>query len=210
MPAYLVLLRGVNVGGTRRVPMAELRALLLDIGCSSATTVLNSGNAVVSAARTTPSALARKVAAAMDQRFGFRVPVIVKSRADLAAIVRANPFAGSVADHSRLLVAFAQDDEALDSLAALANLESGKDEFSLQTCAAYLYCPGGLIKSKAAAALLGKMSKMVTTRNWTTVLKLHALVQDGIAPRSSVALGVANRCLARYTRLTDPRGTDGA
>ncbi len=181
MPAYVVMLRGVNVGRTGRVPMAELRALLLDIGCSSATTVLNSGNAVVSAARTTPRALARKVAAAMDQRFGFRVPVIVKSRADLAAIVRANPFAGSVTDHSRLLVAFAQDDDVLQSLRALADLASGKDAFRLRSCAAYLHCPGGILASKAAGALLGGLGQAVTTRNWATVLKLHALVQDGAA-----------------------------
>jgi uncharacterized protein (DUF1697 family) len=178
MPTFVVLLRGINVGKSKRVPMEELRALLAGLGYSGVATLLNSGNAVFRAAKGTPATHAADIAAAISARLDIEVPVIVKSAKDLAAIVSGNPLAGEAADHSRLLVAFAQDAGTLAGLGAIRPLVVPPERFELGRHAAYLHCVAGILGSKAGEALLGKAGKSVTTRNWATVLKLATLAGE--------------------------------
>jgi uncharacterized protein (DUF1697 family) len=175
MSIFIALLRGINVGKAKRVPMAELRTLLGELGYSNITTILNSGNVVFNADSGTTAQHAGAIAAAIAAKLNVEVPVIVKSAKELAAIV--TPLAGNAADHSRLLVAFAQDDKALDLLAAITPLVLPPEQFVLGKHAAYLDCVSGILESKAGDALLGKIGRSAnaTTRNWATVLKLQAL-----------------------------------
>lgn len=175
MPTFVALLRGVNVGKAKRVPMAELRALLGDLGYTSVATLLNSGNAVFHATKGAPAKLAADIAGAIASRLGVDVPVIVKSAAEFSAIVAENALANEAPDHSRLLVAFVQDPTALPGIAAIESLVVPPEKFLVGKGAAYLHCSGGILESKAAEALLGKSGKAATTRNWATVLKLQAL-----------------------------------
>ena len=175
MPAFVVLLRGVNVGKAKRVPMAEFRGLLSGLGFAGVETMLNSGNAVARAAGGTPARHATSIAAALSSQLGVDVPVVVKSAKELAAIVAENPIAVRADDHSRFLVVFVQDDQALASLAALQPLVVPPERFAVGAHAAYLLCASGILESKAGAALLGKAGRAATTRNWATTLKLHAL-----------------------------------
>lgn len=179
MPTYLVLLRGVNVGKAKRVPMAELKQALLDLGCTRAVTLLNSGNAVVEHPEVAAPTLAATVAAALGQRFGFEVPVIVKTRAELDAAIAGNPLVVAEPDHSKLLVAFAQNAEVLAGLVSLSSQVSPPEQFHLGDQAAYFYFANGILESQVAEALLGKVGKQVTTRNWATVLKLKTLAAGG-------------------------------
>jgi uncharacterized protein (DUF1697 family) len=181
VPTFVALLRGVNVGGARRVPMAEWRELLAALGHTGVVTVLNSGNAVFRAGGGTPARLAADIAAALASRLGVEVPVIVKSARDLDAIVAENPLAAKATDHSRLLVAFAPDAKALATLAGVGALVVAPEQFHLGRHAAYLHCAGGILESAAGAALLGKPGRAATTRNWATVLKLHALARPAVA-----------------------------
>ena len=176
MTTCLVLLRGVNVGPAKRVPMAELRALLGELGGQRVATLLNSGNAVADWPRARPALLAPRIATALQQRFGFEVPVVVKTAAELAAIAAAMPWP-EPPDPSRLVVAFTQAPEALAALASVAPLVSPDEAWQLGAQAAYLHCAGGLLQSRAAEALLGRRGAAVTTRNWATVGKLLALAQ---------------------------------
>ncbi len=179
MPKFVVLLRGVNVGQAKRVPMAELRALLSALGYTDVATLLNSGNAVFRAAKGTPAKHAANISAAISRELKVDVPVIVKSANELAAAVADNPLAEGAADPSRLLVAFAPDAKALVGLAAVESLVVPPERFVVGKHAAYLLCAGGILESKAAAALLGsKLGKAATTRNWATVLKLQALANE--------------------------------
>ena len=177
MPTYVALLRGVNVGKAKRVPMAELRALLGDLGYTDVATLLNSGNAVFRAPGRSAAKIGAAIAAAIAARLGFDVPVIVKSAQELAAIVAENPIRIDESLHSRLLVAFVQDSDALRSLATIAPLVTPAERFVVGDHAAYLYCADGILESKAGEALLGKAGRAATTRNWATVLKLAALAQ---------------------------------
>lgn len=177
MPTYIVLLRGVNVGKAKRVPMADFKTLLLGLGCTSATTLLNSGNAVVEAPRQSAAGLAKKIASAIEASLGFSVPVVVKTADEVDRIVAGSDLVGDASDHSRLLVAFAKDAATLEQLRPIADLVTPPERFVVGEEAAYLHCPSGILESKAGEALLGKVGKAVTTRNWATVLKLHALAK---------------------------------
>lgn len=175
MPSFVALLRGVNVGKAKRVPMAELRTLLTGLGYTDVATLLNSGNAVFGAASGSPETHGAAIAAAILSELGFEAPVVVKSATELAAIISENPLAKGAPDHSRLLVAFVQDSKALSSLAAIEALVKPPERFSVGKHAAYLLCASGILESKAGEALIGKAGKAATTRNWATVLKLQAL-----------------------------------
>jgi uncharacterized protein (DUF1697 family) len=185
MHAFVALLRGVNVGAAKRVPMADWRdAMQAELGYAHVRTLLNSGNAVFDAPGAATPAAAQKhaeaIAKLLAMRLAVTVPVIVKTRRELDAIVAENPLAASAADldPSRLLVAFAPDAAVLQSLAPIAALAGRHDRFVMGTHAAYLHCPAGLLESAAAEALLGKAGRAVTTRNWATTQKLHALAHS--------------------------------
>lgn len=179
MPAFVALLRGVNVGKAKRVPMADWRAQLEGLGYAQVATLLNSGNAVFRAARAPSRKHAAAIASAIESGLEFSVPVVVKSAEEFAAAVAGNPFAAAADDPSRLLVAFSQDPGALASLASLSRIAAPSERFAVGPHAAYLHCPEGILQSKVGSALLGsKAGEAVTTRNWATTLKLHALLGE--------------------------------
>nr|WP_166652195.1 DUF1697 domain-containing protein [Roseateles toxinivorans] len=178
MPIFVALLRGVNVGKAKRVPMAELRALLFDLGYTGVATLLNSGNAVFCAPTGTPLEHSATIAAAISSRLKVEVPVIVKSARELEAIISENPIDAAVHQHSSFLVAFTQDTKALSGLAAMESLVVPPEKFAVGKHAAYLLCAAGILESEAAESLLGKAGKPATTRNWATVLKLQALAGE--------------------------------
>ncbi len=184
MARFVALLRGVNVGTGNRVPMAELKRLLEGLGHADVRTLLNSGNAVFSAARGTGAAHATKIRAGLVEALGVDVPVIVKSAAEWSAIRKGNTLAAVTDDPSRLLVAFTADEPALAGLAAVAPLVKAPERWRLGEYAAYLWCPNGISKCDAAAALLGRLGRAATTRNWATVQKLAALL-DGSSPAAA-------------------------
>ena len=176
MARFVLLLRGVNVGKAKRVPMAGLRALLEGLGCSSVRTLLNSGNAVFEANARSTTAFATRIHAQLLEQLAVDVPVVVLTAQALQAAVAGNPLEVADDQHSRLLVAFAQEPAALAGLASLEVLVRPPERFAIGADAAYLHCAGGILESRAGAALLGKAGQPLTTRNWATVLKLAALV----------------------------------
>ena len=173
---YVALLRGVNVGTAKRVPMAGLRALVEGLGGAEARTLLNSGNVVFTHARTSQRALAERIAGALASGIGIDVPVIVLDAVELDAIVAENPLAGSTTDPSRLLVAIPARSEHLALLAALSRDSWGRESLAVGPRAAYLWCPDGVAASRLWKAVNQALGGDVTSRNWDTVLKLQALV----------------------------------
>lgn len=176
MSRFAVLLRGVNVGKANRVPMAEFRAMLEALGHSDVKTLLNSGNAVFTSIRRGTDKLADEIGAGLRERFGVTTPVVVKSASELQAIVNGNPIVPPEAEHARVLVAFAMAPDWLTALESLRPLLSPGERLAVTQHAAYLHCANGLLESRAGEALLGKVGKGVTSRNWGTVIKLAALL----------------------------------
>lgn len=172
---FVALLRGVNVGKAKRVPMASFRDMLRELGYGDVATLLNSGNAVFRASGGAEGDHERRIAAALESTIGVSAPVIVASTRRLAAIVDEDPVRVEPEEASRSLVAFTRDRATLAGLADVGRLVVPPERFAVGTHAAYLVCPGGLLESAAADALLGRAKGEVTTRNWATTLKLRAL-----------------------------------
>src|SRR5580693_8584071 len=89
---YVALLRGINVGGKHKLPMKELAEIVCDCKCSGVRTYIQSGNVVFAASRAAAQRLPAQLAGKIEERFGFPVPVILRTRDDLARVVRGNPF----------------------------------------------------------------------------------------------------------------------
>jgi uncharacterized protein (DUF1697 family) len=175
MTTYAALLRGINVGGSKKVPMAELRALMEDLGHDGVRTYLQSGQAVFTAVHGDEESLAAELAQAIEKRFGFPVDVIVRDHAYLRAVAEACPFPAAELEARQLHLTYysAPVDEArfadIDQAAFLP------EEFRLGDRALYLYAPDGLGRSKLAEQLSRRrLNKglIATSRNWNTVLKL--------------------------------------
>jgi len=175
---YVALLRGVNVGGAKRVPMADLRALLEQQGYRDIKTLLNSGNAVFSGSTERSAVHSQRIRAAIAEALGVDVPVIVKTAREMAAVVADNPLEGVANDPSRYLVALTRDAKSLSALASLGAAGGGGEEFRIGRHAAYLWCANGILESRLAVALLKGLGDTGTTRNWATVEKISALLQD--------------------------------
>ena len=99
----LALLRGINVGGRHSVPMAGLRAVFTELGCTAVATYIQSGNAVCTAPASLTSAA---IAAAIGARFGFAVPVVLRTLAEIESLIEQNPFAAAGAPVEHLHAVF--------------------------------------------------------------------------------------------------------
>ena len=175
MTRYAALLRGVNVGPNTKVAMADLRDLLAGLGYADVRTHLNSGNAVF----TGPDEPGARIAAAIEERLtarlGREIPVVVRTAAELAATVEANPL--EMRDPARLAVAFLADMPDPDRLRAIDPEEFAPEEVGLGERELYLYFPNGLGRSKLPMILEKRLGVPATLRNWNTVTKLLALAE---------------------------------
>jgi uncharacterized protein (DUF1697 family) len=166
---YVALWRGINVGKAKRLAMADLKALLAELGATNVSTLLNSGNAVFDTKRKISGEHIRK---AVADKLGVDAAVILKTSAEWAAIAATQPIA-EADDPSRLMVAIPVDADALRAAAGI--VAASGERFVVTSHAAYLWCGNGILESKAAVALLKQLGERGTTRNWATIGKLQAL-----------------------------------
>lgn len=179
MNEYVALLRGINVGKTNRVAMADLRALLTRLGYTDVRTLLNSGNAVFRAPDENASELAQKIQREVSDRLGLEVPVIVVSARDISAIVANNPLPHACIEASKFLVGVVQREESLAPAVKLSADSWEPEALALRGTAAYLWCANGIRESKVAKAFSRATGEQATTRNWATWLKLQAVLGAG-------------------------------
>lgn len=172
---YAALLRGINVGGSRKVPMADLRTLMEGLGHDGVRTYLQSGQAVFTADHGDEESLAAELAGAIEKRFGFAVDVIVRDHAYLRAIAEDCPYPAAELEAKQLHVTYFSAPVDADRFAELDQSAYLPEEFRLGDRALYLYAPNGLGRSKLAEHLSKpRLNKGViaTSRNWNTVVKL--------------------------------------
>ncbi|QDY79611.1 DUF1697 domain-containing protein [Streptomyces qinzhouensis] len=175
---YAALLRGINVGGHRKVPMAELRAVLEGLGHGGVATYLQSGNAVFTSDATDEDALARALEQAMEQHFGFTVDCLVRGAGYLRAVVDDCPFPAAELEAKQLHVTYFSAPVTAERFAAVDRGAHAPEDFRTGDRALYLYAPQGLGRSKLADALARPAvtrGLVATTRNWNTVVKLAEL-----------------------------------
>jgi uncharacterized protein (DUF1697 family) len=178
-PRRLVaLLSGINVGGNRKVPMADLRALAEGAGYSDAATYIQSGNLVLSApGAATTADVEAKLEAALQARFGFHVDTMVRSVVDLRAWAKASPFAAEAfADPSRVLLALTKAPPAPGAAEALVARGTLGEQVKAFDAGLWAYFPGGVGASKLTPAALDRAAgSKVTMRNWRTLEAVLAL-----------------------------------
>jgi len=175
---YIVLLRGVNVGRAKRIAMADLRKLILDLGYDHVRSLLNSGNVVFTGPAKAHDAVAAEIEDALVLKLGVAARTVVLSCDELHAIISSNPLLDQATDHSRLLTFILAGPQARDAVEALCGQDWQPGAMALGERAAYVWCPGGILDSKAAAALGKQLGDATTARNWATLSKLHALCQE--------------------------------
>lgn len=184
MPRFAVLLRGVNVGKANRLAMADFKTLLLSLGYLDVSTLLNSGNAVFTSSGRSQTKHAHNIAAALLGSLGVSVAVVVKSSTELSAAVAANPIPVPEQDHSKFLVAFANDNATLKSLESLQTLVEPPEHLAIGQEAAYLHCAAGILlwlETRIGSKLVGCIPKALLKRGVGAVFfwrgdPLHGLV----------------------------------
>ena len=180
---YLLLLRGINVGGRNRLPMADLRALVSDLGHGDVRTHLQSGN-VVCTGTGRPEEVADALSTAIRDQLSLAVPVVARKADQWAAIVGGNPFVGDEDDPKRLHVTFLAAQPAPDKVAGLlaqAEAEAfAPDRLAVVGQDVYLHIPGSYADSPLQNGVLEKrLGQVCTTRNWRTVTALAELAGLG-------------------------------
>jgi uncharacterized protein (DUF1697 family) len=175
----IALMRGINVGRAKRVAMADLRALLEGLGYGNVRTLLNSGNAVFTAAGGAGGdGAAARIQEALASRLGVSARVMVLTAAELAAVVAGNPLREVATDPARLLVAVLAEAADRQRLEPLNEADWAPEAMALGERVAYLWCPEGVLASRLLEAAGRALGEAVTTRNWATIMKLHALIEE--------------------------------
>jgi uncharacterized protein (DUF1697 family) len=174
----IVLLRGVNVGGRNRVGMQTLREALLEAGMQHVRTYVQSGNVVLDSGAT-PAELARECERVIAERFELQVAVVVRTRDELAKVVRHDPL-GELADNPKLYqVSFCSAKPDRSVMRKLADRAAGGERLVAHGREIYAWFPDGVGRSRLAAQLSRQdLGTTATARNWTSVVKLLALADD--------------------------------
>jgi uncharacterized protein (DUF1697 family) len=175
---YVALLRGVNVGGKNKVPMKVLAQMFVEAACADVRTYIQSGNVVFRAAEVKTEKLPDVIAKGIAEVFGFRVPVVVRSVAEMAGVIENNPFLKAGASEETLYVLFLSTKPEAEQIAALDPDRSPPDRFVVHDREIYMQLPNGVADSKLTNAYFdSKLATMCTGRNWRTVLKLYEMMQ---------------------------------
>jgi uncharacterized protein (DUF1697 family) len=176
----VALLRGINLGPNRRIPMAALREVLTRAGFEGVRTYVQSGNVVLSSDRP-PAAVARELEGLIAAEFGFEVPVVARSRDELASVVARNPLGDVAENPKRYQVTFLESELPAEVASRLEALRVEPERLVIDGREIYTWHPDGVARSKLwaqTASSKGLGGVAGTARNWTTVTTLLAMA-DG-------------------------------
>lgn len=175
----VALIRGINVGRAKRVAMADLRALVSDLGYRDVRTVLNSGNVLFTVPGKEREGAALRIERGLASRLGVSARVQVLTAAEIAQAVAENTLLERAGEPSRLLVAVFSEPALHRRLKPLLKEAWEPEALALSARVAYLWCAEGILTSPLLEAVGRVLGDGVTTRNWRTVTRLHALLGDG-------------------------------
>ena len=187
MASHVALLRGINVGGRNKVPMAELREVVTSLGHTGVTTYIQSGNVMFTTEETDTATLAADLEAAITAKFGITSAVVVLSRDELARILSDNPYPTDEPKRVHVVFLGAEpSQELLDRIRAAESAAAAKgsrDTFTAIGNALFLHTPDGYGNSELSEALFrivgtGKYQLAATARNWSTATTLLSLSEQ--------------------------------
>jgi uncharacterized protein (DUF1697 family) len=175
---HVILLRGINIGSRNRISMPQLREALEEAGFEDVRTHLQSGNVVLTSTAK-PESVARKCEKLIAERFGLEIPVVLRTRADLAGIVKRNPLGKVATNPKRYQVSFLAAKPPAKVVRELEAAAEPSEEVVAIGREIYAWHPEGIARSRVWNQLAGKgLGVTATSRNWTTVEALLELASD--------------------------------
>ncbi|MDQ3512720.1 MAG: DUF1697 domain-containing protein, partial [Chloroflexota bacterium] len=166
------LLRGINVGGNRKVPMTDLAETVRAMGYGQVRTHINSGNVLLTSDEDEVTVVDR-LERALDDRFGFAIGVVARDATDLARVAARDPFPGHPASHEHVYVTFLDQPAgpAVEALARPDVIVEGREVYALLD-------RGAMAKGQGPMTAIERAASRVTTRNMTTVRKLAEMTGE--------------------------------
>lgn len=182
MAVYISMLRGINVGGHKRVKMERLRASFEALGFEKVKTYIQSGNVVFTTNKTSTAVLSRRIEEKIVSDFGFQASVVTRSAVDMAKIVAENPFLEKKGiDPEKLHVMFLSEVPAAAAMKQLTDLVLAPDQCRSSGEEIHFYFPNGVSGSVLMKKPVDRLLAVVTTtRNWRTVNALHQMCKDNL------------------------------
>lgn len=179
MPTYISILRGINVSGSNKIPMAQLKALYESLDFTDVKTYIQSGNVVFHSSHRITKASLNSLHNAMVKTVGFSVPIAIMTKSELKTIIDHNPYLKKdKIDASKLHVTFLLDVPNKTALEKLNAIDSGSDTFHINGKVIYLYCPNGYGRTKLTNNYFERMLAVnATTRNWKTTNVLYSMAK---------------------------------
>lgn len=175
MSRYIAMLRGINVGANRKVPMADLKNLCAKLGLLNVQTYIQSGNLIFELAKPQSiSALEESLHQAISETFGFDIPVIVRTSEEMEKSCSTNPFLKEKdADIEKLYLTFLKETTPSELIEKIKDFQYLPDRYEIIGNDVFVYCPNGYGRTKITNDFFEKKLKVAaTTRNWKTVMKL--------------------------------------
>ena len=177
MQTYIALLRGINVGGHKKVPMAELRELFVKSGLDNVKTYIQSGNVIFQTSMSGSKDLETNIQKLILNKFGFEVPVLIKTKEELSLIYNNCPFIDDKKMESYFVFLSAIPSESLIKVASEKTYSD--DEYVILKDCIYLFCSKGYGRTKFNLSYFEKKLNLnATTRNYKTMVKLLALSEE--------------------------------
>ena len=174
MYRYIALLRGINVGGHKKILMADLRTMLESIGLKDVQTYIQSGNVVFTSSE--GKNLSEKISEAIKREYGFEVPVLIKKASEMEQIIKACSFSGEKKEKSYFTLLFEIPSE--ENIEKTNKLNYPNEEFKITKDCVYFFCATGYGQAKSSGNLFeNKLKVVATARNYRTMMKLIALAQ---------------------------------
>lgn len=170
MKKYIVLLRGINVSGKNKLPMAELRVLLNDLGFQNVQTYIQSGNIILDSDEG-KSVICNKIKAGIQDKFEYDVPVIARTITEWKKLISNYPF---LTDNTKIVAFVFLNKKVYETKIEVKGIND--DEYLIDKDMVYIYCLSGFVKTKISNNLFErKLNVTATTRNYNTTLKLLEL-----------------------------------
>jgi uncharacterized protein (DUF1697 family) len=176
MQTWIALLRGINVGGRNKMPMASLVTTLESAGCQSVRTYIQSGNIVFTSSSRSKPKLTKKLGDTTEVQFGFRPHVLLLTDADFRSAFANNPFTDAIPKPSTLHFFFLDSKPESPDIDGIADLAIPSERFQLIDTVFYLHAPDGFGRSKLAARAERKLGVPTTTRNYSTIRNLSDMI----------------------------------
>ena len=170
---YVAFLRGINVGGKNKIKMETLREKCGEIGFENVKTYINSGNVIFETTKTDGRQLAEQIEQAIESAFSVKIRVMVRSVAEIADIIKNNPFAGQFENDKDLHVFFLDEELPLEKSQLLLSNNNEKEMFAVRNLEIFCLLRVGVLDSLMGKDYIGKKLKVsATARNWRTINKI--------------------------------------